>query len=132
MADLKTRRGRRIGRRAEEVYVGTGPEGKQLYKRDFTSEGGSSESAGWNNDRSGNQCLYGVEFWLCPDITFLDHVQTQRHGTTISPNDVGADKIAQAAILQSCSFDCAPFVMVTGDQAACTEARILRDISTAQ
>lgn len=120
---------------ATEVYVVDGHGGGNNFIKDMLNPGViQTDSAGWNElIRSGKIDAYmevGAHAMPGTINGFLDHVQSSKSWYNYIVNGRKSGEIAQGAIFTG-AFD-VPFVMVTGDQAACTEARaFLGDISCA-
>lgn len=135
MADLNAAVEGVLDAGAEEVYVVDGHGGANSFIKEILHpKAVQVNSAGWNElIRSGQINAYmevGVHAMPGTINGFLDHVQNSKAWYNYIVNGRRCGEIAQGAIFTGV-FD-VPFVMVTGDQAACTEARdFLGDISTA-
>mgnify|MGYP000854485025 CR=1 FL=1 len=120
---------------ATEVYVEDGHGGgKNFIKEILHPKAVQTDSAGWNElIRSGQIDAYmevGAHAMPGTINGFLDHVQSSKAWYNYIVNGRKCGEIAQGAIFAG-AFD-VPFIMVTGDQAACTEARMfLGDIPCA-
>ncbi len=135
MADLNAAVEGALEGGAIDVYVVDGHGGgKNFIKEMLHPKAVQVDSAGWNElIRSGQINAYmevGAHAMPGTFNGFLDHVQNSKAWYNYIVNGRKSGEIAQGAIFAG-AFD-VPFVMVTGDQAACTEARaFLGDISCA-
>lgn len=120
---------------ADEVYVVDGHGGgNNFIKEMLHPKAIQTDSKGWNElIRSGKIHAYmevGAHAMPGTINGFLDHVQSSKSWFNYIVNGRKCGEIAQGAIFTG-AFD-VPFVMVTGDEAACAEARaFLGDIAYA-